>query len=102
MLHRRHVRIGEGRWRGNWADAARKRRENHGDRGSPRIATLGQYLRGESSRSHLGAAELRVLHDRSETRETTNATAIRYFIGISRRVNHPREDVEIQAKPGPL
>jgi transposase len=41
----------------------RERQENHGDRGSPWIAALGQHARGEPSRS---AAMFRLLHDRSE------------------------------------
>src|SRR5262245_22911598 len=42
MLHRRNLRYGQG-WRvGNRSYEARKRHENHGDRGSPWIAALGQ------------------------------------------------------------
>ena len=43
MLHRCDVRYGQ-RWRvGNRTNEARKRHENHGDCGSPRVAALGQH-----------------------------------------------------------
>src|SRR5207253_8073997 len=61
MLHRRNLRYGQG-WRvGNRSYEARKRHENHGDRGSPWIAALGQHARGEPSRSAFGAAMFRLL-----------------------------------------
>ena len=41
----------------------------HGDCGSPWLATLGQHTRCEPSRSPLGAAMLRLLHDRSQAGE---------------------------------
>src|SRR6476659_6050854 len=43
--------------------------DNHGDCGSPWIAALGQHACGEPSRSPLGAAMLRLLHDRSQAGE---------------------------------
>src|SRR5262245_2860051 len=61
MLHRRNLRYGQG-WRvGNRSYEARKRHENHGDRGSPWIAALAQHARGEPSRSAFGAAMFRLL-----------------------------------------
>src|SRR5258708_37650755 len=66
MLHRRNLRYGQG-WRvGNRSYEARKRHENHGDRGSPWIAALGQHARGEPSRSAFGAAMFRLLPDRKQ------------------------------------
>ena len=43
--------------------------KNHGDCRSPWVAALGQHARGEPSRSPLGAAMLRLLHDRSQAGE---------------------------------
>src|SRR6476469_4993354 len=51
MLHRRNLRDGEGRRRRGRTDQAWKGHENHGDRGSPRLAALGQHPRREPSRS---------------------------------------------------
>src|SRR6478672_11266250 len=51
MLHRRNFRDGEGRRRRGRTDQAWKGHENHGDRGSPRLAALGQHPRREPSRS---------------------------------------------------
>src|ERR1700739_2546378 len=48
---------------------ARKRHENHGDCRSPWIAAFGQHACGKPSRSPLGAAVLRLLHDRSQARK---------------------------------
>jgi transposase len=53
-LHRRDLCDGEGWRRGRRPDQVRKRPENHGDRGSPWIAALGQYACCEPSRSALG------------------------------------------------
>src|SRR5215813_1236964 len=66
MLPQRYcdVRDGEG-WRGgDWTDEARKRHENHGNRGSSWIAALGQHACRQSPRSSVGTAMLRLLHDR--------------------------------------
>src|SRR6516164_6458281 len=53
MLHRCDVRDGEG-WRGgDRTDEARKRYENHGNRGSSWIAALGQHACRQSPRSSL-------------------------------------------------
>src|SRR6266516_4339354 len=43
-----------------------KSHENHGDCRSPWFAALGQHARGEPSRSPVGAAMFRLLHDRSQ------------------------------------
>ena len=66
VLHRRDVCLGEGRRRGDRPDQARQGREDHGDRGSPWPAAVGEHACCESSRGHAGPVELRLLHDRSE------------------------------------
>ena len=43
--------------RGDRRDEARKRRQNHGHSGSAQSAVVGQYARGEPSRSDRGAVE---------------------------------------------
>src|SRR5215831_2250016 len=44
MLHRCDVRDGEG-WRGgDWTDEARKRHENHGNRGSSAIPEMARFV----------------------------------------------------------
>src|SRR5262245_31086576 len=69
MLHRCDVRDGEG-WRGaDRTDEARKRHENHGNRGSSWIAALGQHACRQSPRSSAGTAMLRLLHDRGQAGE---------------------------------
>src|SRR5580704_16561204 len=66
------------RWRvGNRTNEARKRHENHGDCGSPCVAALGQHARREPSRSPLGAAMLRLLHDRSQAGEFDRRSRLR-------------------------
>src|SRR2546423_6835345 len=66
MLHRRNLRYGQG-WRvGNRSHEARKRHENHGDRGSPWIAALGQHARGEPSRSAFGAFDFYMIEAKPE------------------------------------
>ena len=61
--------LGEGWRRADWADATRKRRENHGDCRSSWLAAGGDHARREPSRSHTRAADVRLLHDRSEAGE---------------------------------
>src|SRR5215472_9076266 len=69
MLHRCDVRDGEG-WRGaDRTDEARKRHENHGNRGSSWIAALGQHACRQPPRSPAGTAMLRLLHDRGQAGE---------------------------------
>src|SRR5512139_8573 len=58
--------MAEGWRRGDRSDQAWKRLENHGDCGSARLAALGEHTRREPSRSALGAALLRLLHDRNQ------------------------------------
>jgi hypothetical protein len=61
--------FGQGRRRGDRTHRARKRHENRGDCRSPWIAAFGQHACGKPSRSPLGTAVLRLLHDRSQARK---------------------------------
>src|SRR5262249_5557371 len=61
MLHRCDVRDGEGWQGGDRTDDARKRHENHGNRGSSWIAAFGQHACRQSPRSSAGTAMLRLL-----------------------------------------
>src|SRR5262245_36923536 len=77
MLHRCDVRDGEG-WRGaDRTDEARKRHENHGNRGSSWIAALGQHACRQSPRSSAGTAMLRLLHDRGQAGEFDRRSRLR-------------------------
>src|SRR5262249_32044510 len=77
MLHRCDVRDGEG-WRGaDRTDEARKRHENHGNRGSSWIAALGQHSCRQSPRSSAGTAMLRLLHDRGQAGEFDRRSRLR-------------------------
>src|SRR5215468_1182696 len=77
MLHRCDVRDGEG-WRGaDRTDEARKRHENHGNRGSSWIAALGQHACRQSPRSSAGTAMLRLLHDRGQAGESDRRSRLR-------------------------
>src|SRR5262249_31077489 len=77
MLHRCDVRDGEG-WRGaDRTDEARKRHENHGNRGSSWIAALGQHACRQSPRSSAGKANLRLLHDRGQAGEFDRRSRLR-------------------------
>src|SRR5258708_34749678 len=76
MLHRRNLRYGQG-WRvGNRSYEARKRHENHGDCGSPRIAALGQKALAEPSRKAFGTAMLRLLHDQTQAGKLDRRSAL--------------------------
>src|SRR5215471_4423175 len=77
MLHRCDVRDGKG-WRGgDRTDEARKRHENHGNRGSSWIAALGQHACRQSPRSSAGTAMLRLLHDRGQAGEFDRRSRLR-------------------------
>src|SRR5215471_11216967 len=77
MLHRCDVRDGEG-WRGaDRTDEARKRHENHGNRGSSWIAALGQHACRQSPRSSAGTVMLRLLHDRGQAGEFDRRSRLR-------------------------
>src|SRR5215468_9623995 len=77
MLHRCDVRDGEG-WRGaDRTDEARKRHENHGNRGSSWIAALGQHACRQSPRSSAATAMLRLLHDRGQAGELDRRSRLR-------------------------
>src|SRR5512143_3596875 len=80
-LYRCDLRHGQGWRRGDRSDQAWKRLENHGDCGSARLAALGEHTRREPSRSALGAALLRLLHDRNQAGQSSIApmTAIQWM-----------------------
>src|SRR6478736_6944694 len=54
-----------------------KGHENHGDRGSPRLAALGQHPRREPSRSAPRTIVLRLLHDRSQAGKSHRRPSLR-------------------------
>src|SRR3989304_77921 len=72
-VHRRFQRWcereGLRRGRGGWPHQARKRRENHGDRGPAWPPPSSQHPRGQPPRGHPRAADVRLLDDRGEARE---------------------------------
>ena len=51
--------------------------ENHGDCGSRRIAAFGEHACREPARSTLGAAMLRLLHDRGQARKPHRRSRLR-------------------------
>src|SRR3954471_12883629 len=69
--------MAKGRRRRGRTDQAWKRHENHGDRGSPRLAALGQHPRREPSRSAPGTIVLRLLHDRSQAGKSHRRPCLR-------------------------
>ena len=83
-----------GRRRRGRTDQAWKRHENHGDRGSPRLAARGQHPRREPSRSAPRTIVLRLLHgrenligDRAYVRPTSAAGSVARGAGLASAVS---------------